>query len=153
MVKQLAERMPARRLCGDEQMALLGISLRDERVRETLEVAYWRQAQELLRQGRHLTLESRFWSRSDRDQKRNGARELRATVELVFLDVPKEELWIRLELRNQRAERGVARIRSDQLAHWTGLFQPPTPAELQLFDQSDLGSASPLAEPLQPLPE
>ena len=74
--RQLEAELPAVRLCPDEWMASMGIDLRDEAARDGLEVMFWRLAQDLLRLGQSVILESGFWLRSDRDEKRLGARRL-----------------------------------------------------------------------------
>ncbi|MGC1193180.1 MAG: AAA family ATPase [Candidatus Dormiibacterota bacterium] len=133
LAKRLADRMPALRLCGDEWMSRLGIPLSDEEARDLLEVEFWRFAQELLKLGQSVILESGFWLRSDRDEKRLGARALGVSVELHYLDVPLEELWRRLELRNQRARWSTVLIRRARLGDWVTFFEPPDQAELELF--------------------
>ena len=76
LARQLEAELPAVRLCPDEWMASMGIDLRDEAARDGLEVMFWRLAQDLLRLGQSVILESGFWLRSDRDEKRLGARRL-----------------------------------------------------------------------------
>ena len=134
LARRLAGEMPAVRLCPDEWMARLGADLWDEPVRERLEALFWELAQDLLRRGQSVILESGFWLRSDRDAKRLGARALGATVELRFLDVPLDELWGRVAARNACGSWGTAPITRANLEHWSSLFEPPTPAEQHLFD-------------------
>jgi len=140
LAKRLAAETPALRLCGDEWMAQLGINLHDEDARDRIEKLFWNLAQELLRLGQNVILESGFWLRSDRDEKRLGARALGAAVELFFLDVPFEQLWERLAARNQSELRGVVPITRAQLESWAPLFHSPDQAELDLFDHIDLTS-------------
>jgi predicted kinase len=133
--RRLEREMRAVRLCPDEWMGRLGIDLWDEGVRERLEVLFWELAQDLLRRGQSVILESGFWLRSDRDEKRLGARALGAAVELRFLDVPLDELWRRVAARNARGSGwGAAPITRADLEHWSTLFEPPTPTEQDLFD-------------------
>jgi predicted kinase len=122
------------RLCGDEWMAHLGIDLQDETARERIEVLFWQLAQDMLRLRQSVILESGFWLRSDRGEKRLGARRLGVTVELRYLKVPLEELCRRLEARNRMGAWGKAPIRRDQIEGWSQLFQAPDRAELALFD-------------------
>ena len=58
------------------------------------------------------------------------ARELGATVELWFLDVPADELWRRIRERDLE-DPPVAR---SDLDDWARVFQPPDAAELRLYD-------------------
>jgi predicted kinase len=135
LAKRLAAEIPALRLCGDEWMAELGIDLYDEQARDRIERVFWKLAQEVLRLGQSVILESGFWLRSDRDEKRLGARALGAAVELHYLDVPFEQLCERLDARNNSNLRGAVPITRAELEIWAPLFQPPGKAELDLFDQ------------------
>lgn len=110
-----------------------GEAVSDEGARDRVEVEFWRLAQELLKLGQSVILESGFWIRADRDEKRLGAQALGALVELHFLAVPLEELWRRLELRNQRARWSTVLIRRARLGDWVTFFEPPDQAELELF--------------------
>jgi predicted kinase len=134
LAKRLAEEMSAVRLCGDEWMAHLGIDLNDEEARDRIEKLFWHLAQDLLRLGQSVILESGFWLRSDRDEKRLGARALGVVVELHYLDVPFEELWRRLESRKAEGAWGTVPINREQLKRWAQLFHPPDRSELDLFD-------------------
>jgi predicted kinase len=134
LAKQLAGEVPAVRLCGDEWMARLGIDLHDEMARERTEALVWQLTLDMLRLGQSVILESGFWLRSDRDEKRVGARGLGVAVELRYLNVPFEELCRRLESRNQVGAWGTVPIRRDQIEAWSQLFQAPESAELALFD-------------------
>lgn len=134
LARRLEAEIPAVRLCGDEWLADLGIDLYDEATRERLEVLFWHVAQRILILGTSVILESGFWLRSDRDEKRIGARALGAAVTLHYLDVPIDELWRRIDLRNAAGGWGVAPITRDQLETWAGYFEAPDPEEFALFD-------------------
>jgi hypothetical protein len=62
--RRVAEEIPAVRLCGDEWMARLGVDWLDEETRDRLEQLFWELAQNLLRHGQTVILESGFWLRS-----------------------------------------------------------------------------------------
>ena len=113
--KQLAPQVPAVRLCPDEWKHDLGIDYYDEQGRVRLENRLWRLAQELLTLGQSVILENGFWARGERDGLRLGARELGVAVELHYLEAPVEELWRRLQLRNDEARPGVAPIKREDL--------------------------------------
>ncbi|HET9111508.1 MAG TPA: AAA family ATPase [Ktedonobacterales bacterium] len=140
LARRLAREMSAVRLCPDEWLASLGADLRDEPMRARLEAQLWRLAQDLLRLGQSVILEYGFWASKERDAIRLRARELGAAVELHYLDAPVDELWRRIERRNAECEPGVAPITREDLEHWAGIIQPPTPEERALFD-------APLDEP------
>ena len=130
---RLADEVPAVRLSGDEWMIGLGIDLHDERARDELEALFWQLAQDLLRSGRSVILESGFWARSDRDEKRVGAQGAGAAVELHFLDVSFDERWRRIEQRNTQGASGTG-ITREQLAEWERFFEPPDAQEMALFE-------------------
>jgi predicted kinase len=127
LARRLALEVPAVRLCADEWLDDLGIDLFDTAARLRLERRFWRLAQNLLRLGQSVVMESGFWLRSDRDEKRLGARALGAAVELRYLDAPLEELARRL------AGRG-APITLEMLREYAPLFEAPGADEIGLFD-------------------
>jgi hypothetical protein len=57
-------------------------------------------------------------------------------VELHYLEAPVDELWRRLEVRNERALPGTAPIEREKLEKWAQQFQAPDAAELALFDEA-----------------
>lgn len=132
--RRLAEALPAIRLCPDEWLAALGVDLRDEQTRDRLERQFWLLAQELLAQGQSVILESGFWLRVDRDEKRAGARALGVAVELRYLSAPLDELHRRLRAREAAGDWQAAPITRAELELWATYFQPPDAAELALFD-------------------
>ncbi len=60
----------------------------------------WRLAQEILSLGLSVVLDFGLWARVERDEMRTVARGLGVSVELHYLEVPAEELWRRIEVRN-----------------------------------------------------
>ncbi|MGH2504788.1 MAG: AAA family ATPase [Ktedonobacterales bacterium] len=132
---RLAEALPAVRLCPDEWLTTLGLDLRDDRTRDRLEAVFWRHAQELLRLGQSVILESGFWLRSDRDEKRLGARALGVAVELRYLTAPLDELHRRIQAREETSgEWHGASITRAELEQWSPYFAAPDADELALFD-------------------
>ena len=134
LAKQLASDVPAVRLCPDEWKHDLGIDYYDEQKRERLEERLWRLAQELLTLGQSVILENGFWTREERDELRLAARALGVAVELHYLEAPVEELWRRLELRNEEPRPGTVPIKRSDLEKWAAQFEAPDAAELALFD-------------------
>jgi predicted kinase len=137
LARRLADEVPAVRLCPDEWMTDLGIDLYDEPARERLERLFWRHTQDLLRVGASVILESGFWLRSDRDEKRLGARALGAAVDLRYLDAPVAERWRRIERRNAQGGWGSVPITYADLGRWDALFEKPDAEELALFDDPE----------------
>jgi predicted kinase len=136
LATRLAEKIPAVRLCPDEWMRCLGVDLFDEDTRDRLEGLFWEHAQRLLALGQSVVLESGFWLRSDRDEKRLSARALGVAVELHYLAVPFEELCRRLEARYKRGTPGTVPISPEQLTEYAARFQAPDADELGLFDDA-----------------
>ncbi|WP_433063996.1 AAA family ATPase [Dactylosporangium sp. CS-033363] len=126
VAKRLAEEMPAVRLCADEWL----LDPFDLPARLQLERRFWLLAQDLLARGQSVILESGFWFRADRDEKRERSRALKAKVRLLYLDVPVDELARRLAARND--DRPITR---DMLDAHLPLFEPPDAEELSLYDR------------------
>lgn len=140
LAEKLAPEVPAVRLCPDEWKHDLGIDYYDEQARVRLERRLWRLAQELLGLGQSVILENGFWAREEREELRLGARSLGVAVELHYLEAPVDELWRRLELRNEEAKPGTAPIKREDLEEWSHQFEAPDAAELALFDEAELRS-------------
>jgi predicted kinase len=136
LAKQLATKWRAVRFCPDEWKHDLDIDYYDEQRRVRLEARLWRLGQELLRLGQSVILESGFWAREERDELRLAARALGVPVELHYLEVPVDELWRRLEIRNELALSGTAPIKHEDLQKWARQFEAPDAAELALFDEA-----------------
>lgn len=134
LARELARTRRAVRLAPDEWLDGLDIDLWDGRARDRLEVLLWRHGQELLEIGTSVVLESGFWTRAERDEKRLAARTIGATVELHVLDAPVDVLWRRLEQRNATAPPGRRRFTRSELDEWSRLFEQPAVAERALFD-------------------
>jgi len=135
LARQLAPELAAVRLSPDEWKHDLGIDYYDEPGRVRLEQRLWRLAEELLALGQSVILENGFWARGERDELRLAARTLGVAVELHYLEAPVDELWRRLEIRNEEARPGTAPIGRDDLERWAEQFEAPDPAELALFDE------------------
>ena len=135
LAKQLAPQLAAVRLCPDEWRHDLGIDYYDEDARVRLEQRLWRLGQELLGLGQSVILENGFWAREERDELRLVARSRGLAVELHYLEAPVDELWRRLEMRNELAVPGTVPITREDLERWALQFEAPDAAELALFDE------------------
>jgi predicted kinase len=60
---------------------------------------------------------------------------LGVAVELHYLETPVDELWRRLEIRNEEAKPGSAPIKREDLETWSRQFEAPDAVELALFDE------------------
>ena len=127
---ELAARRRGVRLNPDEWLSALDLSLWDAPMRARVESLQWTLAQDFLRAGATVIIEWGTWAREERDVLRVRARELGATVELRFLDVPMDELWRRIRERDLE----VPPVAHSQLGDWSRVFEPPDAAELRLYD-------------------
>jgi predicted kinase len=127
LAKQLAPKVPAVRFCPDEWKHDLGIDYYDEEMRVRLEERIWRLGQELLGLGQSVILENGFWAREERDELRLAARTLGVAVELHYLEATVDELWRRLEIRNEEARPGTAPISAKTSKSGLSNSKPQTP--------------------------
>lgn len=138
LARQLEADTPALRLCPDEWIEALVTNEAHrtelDRLRDPVEKLQWTTAQELLRLGVSIILENGFWSKDERRECRDAAKRLGAKVVLHFLDIPKEELWRRVQARNAERPDGGFRISRHELDEWCTLFTPPDRTELNLYD-------------------
>lgn len=135
IAKQLERKTGAVRLNTDEWMAALGVDFFDETFREKLQTRLYKHGLKLLESGQSIIVEDGHWSREERDKHRKDAQRLGATVILHYFDLSFDELWRRLEGRNDIGEYGTVPITKEQLQEYWPKFQRPEPAELALFDQ------------------
>ncbi|GAA3702358.1 AAA family ATPase [Microlunatus aurantiacus] len=132
MARSLAAERTAIRLCPDDWLEALEVSLWDGVQRDRVERLQWELACELLRAGNVVVIEWGTWGRAERDRLRIEARTLGAQVELVFLDPPTEELWRRLQ---ERGQLDPPISRSD-LDGWDRVYERPDEDELDAYDAS-----------------
>ncbi|RHW28315.1 ATP-binding protein [Nocardioides immobilis] len=140
--KGLVQDRRAVRLCPDEWIAFLGGDFFDDAVRERVEELQWRLAGDITLAGGIAIIESGHWLKSDRDAKRDWARGHGVGIELVVLDVPIDERWLRLAARNAAPGPTSVPLTLEVLQSYEGLFQLPDAEEQRLFDRSpgDAGS-------------
>ena len=134
--KRLELELGAVRVCLDEWKYALGIDFYDEDIVNGVRLGkrLTSLSQELLGLGQTVILEFGLWSCIERDEKREAAREIGAAVELHFLDLPLDELWRRVDRRNNSGEPGTVPISQAHLEHCATLFQAPDATELALYD-------------------
>jgi predicted kinase len=125
----------ALRLTPDEwQVRLFGQDAEEPEhdVRHTLiETMLWNIASRALVLGTNVILDFGFWAREEREDFRLRAKQLGASSEVHFLDVPQEELIRRLAVRNSQLLQGSFHIPEDMMKPWIASFQRPTPDELE----------------------
>ncbi len=133
LAKELEVSRSALRLCPDEWITAILSDVTDtiemDRLRTPVESVQWEVAKRALVLGINVVLENGFWSREERANYRAQAEELGARVELMYLNVERDELWARLSRRNENLPPGTFAVREDQLDLWLSWFQPPTADE------------------------
>ncbi len=138
LAEQLEASRSALRLCPDEWIARILKNPADtielDRLRDPVESLQWDLAQKALSLGVNVILENGFWARQERTIFQSQAKALEAKVELHFLDVPKDELWNRLNKRNTDRPEGTFIVTKEQLDSWWNSFEPPTADELSTYD-------------------
>jgi predicted kinase len=132
LAKTLAAQYLGTVFCADDWMEALGIDLWDSTRRDAVEALQWQQARDLLALGGTAIIEWGTWARSERDVLREGARDLGAAVELIFLDAPPEVLFARTSARG----RETPPITLEQLREFSAAIERPTAEELALYDPS-----------------
>lgn len=130
MAKQVAAQRRGVRLGPDEWMSALGANFWDSAMRKRVESLQWALAQELLRVGATVLVEWGTWAREERDALRSGARDLGASVELLYLDIPLSELWQRIQARDLEDPP----IQRSDLDTWYQSLRAPDDEELSLYD-------------------
>jgi predicted kinase len=134
LAQRLERECSALRLTTDEWHVLLfGQDAKepDHDARHTLiEAMRWKIASRALELGVNVILDFGFWAREEREDFRLRAKQLGASSEVHFLDVPEDELMRRLAVRNSQPSQASFHIPEDMMNPWIEFFQKPTPDEL-----------------------
>jgi predicted kinase len=121
------------RFAPDDWMDSLGFNLWDLEGRRRVEDLQWTVAKQVLAAGNTAIIEWGTWSRDERDRLRQGARELGAKAELVYLTAPPDLLFERISARG----RENPPITREAVHEWAAAFGIPTEDELALYDPPD----------------
>jgi predicted kinase len=132
---KLQSQLPTVRLSADDWMTSLGVNLHHEPFRAKIEALQWQFGKELLVLGLTVIVEWGTWGRSERDQLREEARALGASVDLYYLSAPLDVLFDRIQKRGLEDPP----IEREALVRWMDLFQVPTADELALYDRAYTG--------------
>jgi predicted kinase len=89
-------------------------------------------AESFLARGLDVILDFGLWTRAERQDFRARAAALRAGTTIHFVDVPFEELLVRVERRNRRAPEEVTIIPVGMMLDYLPRFEPPGAEELAL---------------------
>ena len=128
--KEIAAATNAIRLCTDEWLEAVGISLVDYPPRFRLEPYLIQHAEQLLRAGVSVVAEFTSWSRKERDALRGVALRGGAVCDLHFLDAPLSELERRVRSRGGPYAKVLAEDVLLKLGH---RFERPTEEEAALY--------------------
>jgi predicted kinase len=96
-----------------------------------IEAMLWNIARRALELGMNVILDYGFWAREEREYFRLQAKQLGASSEVHFLDVPEDELLRRLAIRNSQPSQASFHIPEDMMKPWIAFFQKPTRDELE----------------------
>ncbi|GGK30759.1 hypothetical protein GCM10008955_25700 [Deinococcus malanensis] len=97
----------------------------------------WSVARRALVLGVSVVLDYGVWSREEREMYRLRACGLGVATVLHVLDLPLDDLWLRLQARNANLPSGTFPITRTELEQWSGWFERPTPEERALFSSPD----------------
>lgn len=141
LARTLEEKYSAIRLTPDEwQVRLFGQDAMDpqhDARHGLIEALQWEVAERALALGTDVILDFGFWAREEREDYRSRAKQLGASSEVHFLDVPRDELLRRLARRN--GQPGLAfRISEAMMEPWIAFFQRPDEEELRRRDSPEL---------------
>ena len=109
------------KLFGDD----VGHEEHDQR-HAVIEQIMWDVARHVLEIGGDVVLDYGCWARVERDDYRHRAKQLGADFRLHYMDVPHEELYRRLAMRNRTPAEGVFVIPKSEMDAYITTFQPPT---------------------------
>lgn len=129
LAKQLEHDLPALRLSPDEWMLRVVVDAYDEPKRAIVEAMLWEIAARVLALGSDVVLDYGFWSKQERDDFRQRAAAVGASMTIHFLDVPREELHRRLLMRNADLSPDTVPIQPSDLDTWLAMFERPTDDE------------------------
>lgn len=135
LARKLEHERSALRLTPDEwQLRLFGQDAEEpehDARHSLIEAMLWEVASRALVLGTHVILDFGFWAREEREDFRSRARQLGASSEVHFLDVPEDELLRRLAQRNAEHSPTAFYIPEAMMKPWIAFFQKPTPDELE----------------------
>lgn len=99
-----------------------------------IEMMLWKIASRALELGTNVILDFGFWAREEREDYRSRAKDIGASSEVHFLDVPTDELMRRLRARNSQSSQASFYIPEEMMKPWVVFFQRPTSDELERRD-------------------
>ena len=135
LAQKIEHELPALRLTPDEwHIRLFGQDAEEpehDARHSLIEAILWNIASRALELGTNVILDYGFWAREEREDYRLRAKQLGASSEVHYLDVPEDELLRRLEKRNSRPSQVSFLISEEAMKPWIAFFQKPTLDELE----------------------
>jgi predicted kinase len=135
LAQRLESEKAALRLSPDEWQVLLFGQDAEEPEHNArhglIEGMLWEIARRALVLGTNVILDFGFWAREEREDFRLRAKQLGASSEVHFLDVPEDELMRRLAIRNTQLSQASFAIPENMMKPWIASFQKPTADELE----------------------
>ena len=135
LAQKLEHELPALRLNLDEwHIRLFGQDAEEpehDARHSLIEAMLWNIASRALELGTNVILDYGFWAREEREDYRLRAKQLGASSEVHYLDVPEDELLRRLKKRNSLASQESFLISEEAMKPWIAFFQKPTLDELE----------------------
>jgi hypothetical protein len=135
LARKIEVEQSALRLTPDEwQVSLFGQDAEEpehDARHSLIEAMLWNQASRLLVLGTNVILDFGFWAKEEREDFRSRAKQLGASSEVHFMDVPAEELLRRLAERNSQPSQDTFHITEEMMKPWIAFFQRPTADELE----------------------
>jgi predicted kinase len=135
LAQKLEHELPALRLNLDEwHIRLFGQDAEEpehDARHSLIETILWNIASRVLELGTNVILDYGFWAREEREEYRLRAKQLGASSEVHYLDVPEDELFRRLKKRNLLPSQESFLISEEAMKPWIAFFQKPTLEELE----------------------
>ena len=137
LARQIAAQEPTLLLSPDLWMTRLGLDGYDPRARDCVKALQVDMADQALRVGASVVLDSGFLHRHERDEAQAMAQARGAAFRRVYLNPGMDVLWHRLQARNAALPEGTFPVTKEHLALCATWLEPPGPDE-PLWDPGSL---------------
>ena len=134
--KELQKDLNILRLSLDEEYSKLGGDLASSKWNTDIETeaneTIRHQMKEIIQRGDSVILDFCPWKKEDRHKYREYIKSIGAVDYVYYLDVPREELKRRLEVRNNSLSNDTHIVTADMLDAFTARFDPPHEEDFEL---------------------
>jgi len=100
---------------------------------KTLRESIKKKTTELLRAGVSVVLDFGFWTKAERTEYIELARQEQADSEIIFFDVSQTTLLKRIETRNTHLKHDELLVTPEMLTRFSKTFEPPTEDETTIY--------------------